>query len=329
MTGQSLIAKLNRLKLNAQVRVIRRGEDTPGKDWLCKAIPGTDMIACVQGEEVGAQDILTIIAALAGDFKGTATVLDVYLQILRGELVGTDLEKTAKEYKISTKMHRCVLMFRMKRGSSSHAIDTLKDIIPLQETDVLVETESNGVALIKDMTGEDTQEEVLQFAQAMQETVANDTDCELMIGIGQLCNGLSDLSDSYLQAQQAIELGRVFCPEENILTYENMVLERLLSEISPDVKQKYGALLSERLADRHLFTDDMYYTIDMFLKCDLNISETSRRLYAHRNTLIYRLNSVQKSTGLDLRSFKDAMTFKILMDLNKCLQSVQPYEEEV
>ena len=81
--------------------------------------------------------------------------------------------------------------------------------------------------------------------------------------------------------------------------------------------RRYAALLAEKLEDSRVFGEEMLCTIDTFFRCDLNISEASRQLYTHRNTLIYRLNSIEKATGLDLRSFRDAMTFKLLMDLAK------------
>ena len=140
---------------------------------------------------------------------------------------------------------------------------------------------------------------------------------QMTVGIGCSRNVLDELRESFAEARRAIEVGRVFQPEDSIFIFNRLILERFLMELPQDISAYYHNLLFNRRTAR-LFNEEMLYTIDMFFKKDLNLSDTARQLYIHRNTLVYRLDKVQRQTGLDLRSFEDAVTFKILMELKKC-----------
>ena len=109
----------------------------------------------------------------------------------------------------------------------------------------------------------------------------------------------------------------MFTPQESVCVFGQMLLPRLLSELPPDTAQYYHSLLFNKRS-AHLYTPEMLDTIDMFLQKDLNLSDTSRQLYIHRNTLVYRLDKVQRSVGLDLRRFEDAFIFRLFHELRKC-----------
>ena len=73
--------------------------------------------------------------------------------------------------------------------------------------------------------------------------------------------------------------------------------------------------------DKEIFTDkEMTDTAEEFLDSSLNVSETARKLYLHRNTLIYRLDKIEKETGLNIRKFSDAITFRLITILLKTLR---------
>ena len=145
----------------------------------------------------------------------------------------------------------------------------------------------------------------------------SETAHQMTVGIGRSRHTIDELGESYAEARRAIEVGRIFQPEESIFAFSRLILERFLMELPQDISAYYHNLLFNRRTAR-LFNEEMLYTIDMFFKKDLNLSDTARQLYIHRNTLVYRLDKVQRQTGLDLRSFEDAVTFKILMELKKC-----------
>jgi len=269
----------------------------------------------------GARDVLILAGALIGSLGNSENraenCFDVYRRALAGELVGAELEALSNEHQLPQKMDRCVMVFHMVQTGGDRAFNLLQDLTPMQERDVLIDMDRHTAALIKDMTDVETQDELIQFAQALQETLMGETAHQMTVGIGRSRHSLDELRESYAEAKRAIEVGRVFQPEDTIYVYSRLILERFLMELPQDISAYYHGLLFNRKTSR-LFNEEMLYTIDMFFKKDLNLSDTARQLYIHRNTLVYRLDKVQRQTGLDLRSFEDAVTFKILMELKKC-----------
>lgn len=241
----------------------------------------------------------------------------MYRHILRGDIVGTDLDAMSHEYQLPQQMKRSVLVFHVVQTERERAYDLLKEIAPLLDKDVLIDMDRHTAALIKNMTEVEDSEELLQFAQALQETLMSETARQMTVGIGSTISDLSELGRSFREARRAIEVGTMFQHNDSIFLYDKLVLERLLMEVSPEVCAMYHHMLFNPKTAR-LFNEEMLYTIDMFLKKDLNLSDTARQLFIHRNTLVYRLDKIQKQTGLDLRSFDDAVTFKILMELKHC-----------
>lgn len=269
----------------------------------------------------GARDILTLGGALVSSLSATENRTesshDVYRRALRGELTGSELAALSHEYQLPQDMKRCVMVFHIVQTDQERAYDLLCDLTPMQERDVLIDMDRHTVALIKDMTDVEQFDELKQFGQALQETLMSETAHQMTVGIGRTRHMIEELWESYSEAKRAIEVGRIFQPEENIYLFNRLILERFLMELPQELSSYYHGLLFNRKTQR-LFNEEMLYTIDMFFKKDLNLSDTARQLYIHRNTLVYRLDKVQRQTGLDLRTFEDAVTFKILMELKKC-----------
>lgn len=269
----------------------------------------------------GARDVLILGGALVSSMgsgeQHSENCFDVYRRALRGELVGAELEALSNEHQLPREMDRCVMVFHMVQTGEDRAFELLQDITPMQDKDVLIDMDRHTVALIKDMGETDTMDELTQYAQALQETLMGETAHQMTVGIGRSRHTIDELRESYSEAKRAIEVGRIFQPEDSIFVFSRLILERFLMELPQDISAYYHSLLFNRKTAR-LFNEEMLYTIDMFFKKDLNLSDTARQLYIHRNTLVYRLDKVQRQTGLDLRSFEDAVTFKILMELKKC-----------
>ena len=318
-------------RLSIPVTVIEREDDsgfqsTDGNIYefngkKCCVVPRLHMTLACDAKHPSADELLKLaceLITMMGSANDThsETSYDVYRRALRGELAGSELEALSHEHQLPADMKRCVLVFHIVQTDNERAYDLLKDITPLEEKDVLVDMDRHSVVLIKDMSEDDDLDELTQFAQALQETLMGETAHQMTIGIGRSRHTMDELRESYMEARKAIEVGRIFKAEESIYVYSRLILERFLMELPQDISAYYHSLLFNRKNQR-LFNEEMLYTIDMFFKKDLNLSDTARQLYIHRNTLVYRLDKVQKQIGLDLRSFEDAVTFKILMDLKK------------
>lgn len=297
------------------------GEPYQAGEWLYLVPQEAGVALRCRADKPGSRDVLMLASELIGTLskaKGARTEdsFDVYRRALRGELTGSELDALSHEHQLPEDLERCVLIFHLVQTDNVRAYDLLREITPMQEKDVLIDMDRHSVVLLKDVSDEDSVDELIQFAQALQETLMSETAHQMTIGIGRSRHMLDELRESYTEARRAIEVGRTFKPEESIYAYGRLVLERFLMELPHDISAYYHGLLFNRRNQR-LFNEEMLYTIDMFFKKDLNLSDTARQLYIHRNTLVYRLDKVQKQTGLDLRSFTDAVTFKILMELKK------------
>ncbi len=271
----------------------------------------------------GVEDLLCVTdAMLMSMFKSSLSIAshsDVYRRALKQELTGTDLITRASEHQIPLEMERCVMLFQIEQTEKASAYSTLGELIPLSDTDVLVEMNRHVVALIKDMDGIDGADELFQFAQAVQETLMEEAVQTAVVGIGEEKHTLAQLGESYVEAKRAMEVGRIFNSEASIHVFRRLMLERFLMNVQREESMHYHALLFNRKTAK-LFNEEMLQTIEMFFRKDLNLSDTARQLFIHRNTLVYRLDKVQRQTGLDLRHFDDAVTFKILYELKKCGQ---------
>lgn len=242
---------------------------------------------------------------------------DAYREMLLHELQPTETEALASRFGLKLHQRRCVILLHLipARGRSPYSM--LQQSVPLTGDDVLVPLDSHWIALVKDMADMADTGELREYASALRETILEEEGLQVMVGIGEPSPSLHDLSLSCHQARKALELGCVFRETEHIHVYRTMLLERLLADIPPETASHYHGLLFNRRT-AHLFNEETLKTVNMFLAKDLNLSDTARHLYIHRNTLVYRLDKIHRLSGLDLRRFEDAVTFKLLHDLKKC-----------
>ena len=286
----------------------------------CAAAPGFVLMTTFSDQDAAKDSFLlcdAMIGAVIAANEAGNDLNNAYQRILENEFTLAELDAVVDEHGIPASQPRCVILLHMVQVQQRSACEILEEFLPRNSTDTLVSMDKHTAALIKDTTGIQEDEGLRQFAQALQETLMQEMALPLVVGIGETTKDVGDLHLSYRQAHRAIEIGRVYAPERTIHIYRSMMLERFLSDLSPDMAEHYHGLLFNRSTAR-LFSEEMLYTIEMFFKKDLNLSDTARQLYIHRNTLVYRLDKVQRQVGLDLRKFEDAMTFKMLLEMRKC-----------
>ncbi|MDD3334686.1 MAG: helix-turn-helix domain-containing protein [Eubacteriales bacterium] len=293
-------------------------------DQLCRVLDmNPPMYLALPQNATGGEDLLCVTdAMLMSLFKSSLSISgysDVYRRALKQELSGSELISRASEQQIPLEMPRSILIFQMDQTEKASAYSVLGELVPLSDTDVLVEMNRHTVALVKDMNGADGMDELFQFARAVQETLMEEAVQTVRIGIGEEKHTFAQLGESYAEAKRAMEVGYLFNPEETIYVFSRLMLERFLMSTPREESMHYHSLLFNRKTAK-LFNDEMLQTIEMFFRKDLNLSDTARQLFIHRNTLVYRLDKVQRQTGLDLRHFDDAVTFKILYKLKRCGQ---------
>lgn len=282
-----------------------------GEIWV-RVSTQTIAYVVVIGEDASAQDCARLAAALVTSTLAEPPASDrddVVRAALREELSGPELDALVAEFAIPMEMDRCVFLFH---GTTSD----MKDLLVIDDEDILVDMDRHSMVLLKSMEGIEDGDELQQLAEAMEQTIMSETGEQPMISIGEVKGTMLEIGASYRAAWRALEIGRIFHPERTIFAFSRMVLERFLSEVNREVGVRYHHMLFNRKTQR-LFNEEMLHTIDMFFQKDLNLSDTARQLYIHRNTLVYRLDKIQRQTGLDLRRFEDAITFRMLLLLGK------------
>ena len=249
----------------------------------------------------------------------TDDLSSAYQRILESEMAPDEVEAIAEEHHIPQSMTRRVLMLNMPRLRRGTCFDLLEPILSMAGNDYLVPMGKHSAALIKDAREMTDVEEVREYASALQETVLGETGQTMNVGIGETWDDPRGLYFSCRQARRAIDIGCLFHAGEGVFVYSAMLFERFLADLEPEKAEHYYSLLFNPSTAR-LFSEEMLETIDMFFRKDLNLSDTSRQLYIHRNTLVYRLDKVQRQVGLDLRKFEDAVTFKLLYAMRRCCE---------
>ena len=287
---------------------------------VCVSAPNWVIMTTITDAD-GARDAFVLCDALIGSAIAASEagndLNNAYQRILQNELSLAELDAVVDEHGIPGSMPRCVLLMHMVQVQQRSAYEILDEFLPRAGGDVLVSMDKHTAAFVKNASGLEDEDELRQFADAVQETLMGEIALPVTVGIGEVAKSVAELHASYRQARRAIEIGRVFAPERTVHVYRNMMLERFLSDLSPEMAEHYHSLLFNRSTAK-LFGEEMLYTIEMFFKKDLNLSDTARQLYIHRNTLVYRLDKVQRQIGLDLRKFEDAVTFKMLLEMRKC-----------
>ena len=235
--------------------------------------------------------------------------------MLRGDVETSEFESLAAEHGIPMQANRCVIYFYFQDMEAETAIKLMADSLD-SEDDRLAEVGRHSVAMLKTISEDETFEELEEYARAIESTFLTETGHGVFIGISEPREDLISIPEAFEEARSAINVGRIYHTNRTVFVYRNLLLERFLNEVTPEMSANYNSKIFNRKTAR-LFNEEMIHTIETFFDNSLNLSETARKLYIHRNTLVYRLEKVQRTIGLDLRNFDDAVTFKMMMLLGK------------
>ena len=240
--------------------------------------------------------------------------------IIMDNILPGDIYIRAKELHFATDAHRAVFLVRQLGHGDVATVDVLSGMFTDKMQDFVISINETDIAVVKQLPGEPTAEELEKLAQSMESTLKNELYIRTVIGIGTVVTHLRELADAYKEAQTAIDVGKVFDTEKSIINYENLGIGRLIYQLPTTLCEIF---LSEVFKKNSIDSLDQetLFTINKFFENNLNVSETSRKLFVHRNTLVYRLEKIKKLTGLDLRQFDHAIVFKVALMVRKYLSS--------
>ena len=240
--------------------------------------------------------------------------------IIMDNILPGDIYVRAKELRFATDAPRAVFLIRQAGCADVTAVDFVSGMFPDKQDDFVLSINETDVAVIKQFAQEPSGEELERMAQDIAKLLKKELELDTVIGIGTVAKHLRELADAYKEAQTAIDVGKVFDNEKTIINYESLGIGRLIYQLPATLCDIF---LSEVFKKNSIDSLDQetLYTINEFFENDLNVSETSRKLFVHRNTLVYRLEKINKQIGLDLRKFDHAIVFKVAMMVRKYLAS--------
>ncbi len=236
--------------------------------------------------------------------------------LLLDNLLLVDIYSRAKKLHIENNVKRIVFLIETNIDKEMNIVEMVRNIFPAKTKDFVTAVDEHCIILVKEIRDKETTDEIVKTAKTISDTISAETGSKAFISIGTAVNDLKDVSRSYKEAKMALEVGRIFDSEKNIVNYEQLGIGRLIYQLPiPLCKMFIREVLHGLTIDD--FDEETLTTVGKFFENNLNVSETSRQLYIHRNTLVYRLDKLQKMTGLDLRNFDDAIIFKITLMVSR------------
>lgn len=273
------------------------------------------ILLCSQGSGVESSYIVGQMAAcqirnLVRAAQEPVDKIHFLRQILNGEIPENRIEERVHQLHLKNGKFM-IYVIRLAKDHDITVLETLKHLFVIPQSDFLVEMDSTKLVLIKNVRGIE-KEQYEKYAETIVDNLQAEAMTNVWIGYADVSEGFTKLNLSYQNASLALKIGNIFYGEENVFCYSRLGIGRLVYQLPLELCEMF---LKEVLGENAetTFDDETLVTINQLFDNNLNISETARQLYIHRNTLVYRLERIEKKLGLDIRSFEDAMLFKIAM----------------
>lgn len=245
--------------------------------------------------------------------------------LLLDNLLLVDIYNRAKKLHIDTDVRRIVFIIETKNEKDNNALETVRNIFSAKSKDFITAVDEKNIILVKEVKANETYEDLNKTAKVIVDMLNTEAMSTVHVAYGTIVNEIKEVSRSYKEAKMALDVGKIFYGNRNIIAYSNLGIGRLIYQLPiPLCKMFIKEIFDGKSPDE--FDEETLITINKFFENSLNVSETSRQLYIHRNTLVYRLDKLQKSTGLDLRVFEDAITFKIALMVVKYMKYMENFE---
>ncbi len=243
--------------------------------------------------------------------------------LLLDNLLLVDIYNRAKKLHIETDARRVVYIIETVHDRDGNALDIVRGVFKGRSQDFVTAVDEKNIIVVREVGENDTAEDLNRTAQVIFSAFKSDK--SIHIAYGTVVNEIKEVSRSYKEARMALDVGKIFFEDHNIIAYSALGIGRLIYQLPiPLCKMFIKEIFEKKSPDE--FDEETLTTINKFFENSLNVSETSRQLYIHRNTLVYRLDKLQKSTGLDLRVFEDAITLKIALMVVKYMKYMETVE---
>ena len=242
--------------------------------------------------------------------------------LLLDNLLLVDIYNRAKKLHIEVSKRRVVFILESGHGKDFSVLENVKKLFTNKHGDFITAVDEKSIIIVKEVADGEGYEQMHRIAESVLAAAGKNEDKNVHIAYGTIVKELKEVSRSYKEARMALDVGKIFFEEKDVIAYSSLGIGRLIYQLPiPLCKMFIKEIFDDKSPDD--FDEETIVTINKFFENSLNVSETSRQLYIHRNTLVYRLDKIQKSTGLDLRVFEDAITFKIALMVVKYMKYME------
>lgn len=235
-----------------------------------------------------------------------------FRNLLLDNLLLVDIYSKAQKLNIDTASRRCIFVIELSAIKDPGAIEMVQELFNTQKGDFVTTVDEDHIIVVKSLEDDDTYESMESDARMLVDMFSSEAMTNVRVSFGTIVNDIKGVSKSYKEAIMALDVGRIFYAEKFVISYSTLGIGRLIYQLPINLCEMYiDEVFGGELSDE--IDEEILNTINKFLENSLNVSETSRQLYIHRNTLVYRIEKLEKATGMDVRNFDDALSFKIAM----------------
>jgi carbohydrate diacid regulator len=238
--------------------------------------------------------------------------------VILDNILPGDIYVKSKELHFPSDVSRVVFLIRIQETKDYSTFDIIQNLFPEKNKDFVISINESDIVLVKEVAPSVDSKELEKIAKTIVDTLYGELYVKAIVGIGSIATSVKDMASSFKDAQVALEVGKVFDTEKVIINYENLGIGRLIYQLPTTLCEMFLQEVFKKGSIESLDHETLF-TIQKFFENNLNVSETSRKLFVHRNTLVYRLEKIRKITGLDLREFDHAIIFKVALMVKRYL----------
>ena len=323
----SELVKIGEIKQGVRDELAYTSDVVTSSGYTYRPVSGgvkAEYIVFVEGEDKMAEKMSKLLSISLGNIKNLYDEKydkgSFIKNIILDNILPSDIYIKSKELHFNTEESRIVFLIKFYGKTDMMPFEMLQNMFPDKSKDYVISVGEHDIVLVKDVKPGTESKDVEKIATNIADTLSAEFYTKVAIGISTTVENIKDLARAYKEAQVALEVGKVFETEKNIISYENLGIGRLIYQLPTTLCEMFLQEVFKKGSLESLDRETLM-TIQCFFENNLNVSETSRKLFVHRNTLVYRLEKIRKLTGLDLREFEHAITFKVALMVRKYLNS--------
>ncbi len=323
----SELGRIGEVNAAAAARVFQESESIIFEGYTYKTFGNQvhpEYAVFIDGEDDQAKKFADLSAVTLGNLKqyfDEKYDRSIFIKnVILDNILPGDIYLKARELRFNSETSRVVLLIRIPDQTDASTFDVIQNLFPDKTKDFVINISETDIALVKDIKTGIAPRDIEKLARSIADSLNTELYTHAIIGIGTPVVGIRDLAKSFKEAQVSLEVGKVFDTEKTIVSYDSLGIARLIYQLPTTLCEMF---LHEvfKMGSIDSLDQETLFTIQRFFENNLNVSETSRKLFVHRNTLVYRLEKIKKITGLDLREFDDAIVFKVALMVKKYLDA--------